>query len=221
MISKDLALISAPDPSRSCRIGPVRRESATVVVIVGEVTAALLGELRQVPNVAVVARPDAAADQLRAAIEALRDAARRASPYVLVPADPLAAVAAEWAAMWDSGAGPRGAAGFETRAAEALAAWRAGQFELPDYYLVLTGPRPEPDGPAASLHLGPIRAVRPRRVAVAPVTDAPGRPGRVIEAIGSLAHGPWWPPLDEIIDAARRFYAGGLAESQDLPGAAR
>ena len=32
-----------------------------------------------------------------------------------------------------------------------------------------------------------------------------------------LAYGPWWPPLDELIDAARRFYAGGLAETEQ-PG---
>jgi hypothetical protein len=29
-----------------------------------------------------------------------------------------------------------------------------------------------------------------------------------------LEHGPWWPPLDELIGVARRFYAGGLAETQ-------
>jgi hypothetical protein len=198
----------------------VRHESATVVVTVGEVTAALLGELRQVPNVAVIAPPEAAGDSLAAAIQALRDAGRRASPFVVVPADPLAAVAAEWQAMWDVAGGPRGEAGFEARAAEALAAWRAGRFELPDYYLVLAGPQPDPDGRAPSLHLGPLRAVCPSRVAVAPVTEGPGRPAKVIEAIGSLAHGPWWPPLDKIIDAARRFYPGGLAESQDRPPAA-
>jgi hypothetical protein len=32
-----------------------------------------------------------------------------------------------------------------------------------------------------------------------------------------LPHGPWWPPLDELIDGARRFYAGGLAEAQAAP----
>jgi hypothetical protein len=29
-----------------------------------------------------------------------------------------------------------------------------------------------------------------------------------------LEHGPWWPPLDELIDIARHFYAGGLTETQ-------
>jgi hypothetical protein len=34
----------------------------------------------------------------------------------------------------------------------------------------------------------------------------------VRQALRSLPHGPWWPPLDELIDTARRFFAGGLAE---------
>jgi len=44
--------------------------------------------------------------------------------------------------------------------------------------------------------------------------------GRSGNALRSLEHGPWWPPLDELIDAARRFYAGGLAETQAAPTAA-
>jgi hypothetical protein len=228
-------------PHRGARpiIGRVRRESSTVVVLVGEVTGALLAELRQVPNIAVLRPPDAAGDGLAAGVEALREASRRASPFVVVPADPLAAVAAEWQAMWDVGRAPRGAAGFEARAGEALAAWHARQFELPDYYLVAAGAQPAPAGlgpgptqdePAPergpSLHLGPIRAVRPRRVAVALVptageADGPAQVAPVIQAIRSLPHGPWWPPLDEIIAAARSFYPGSLAESQDPLGAAR
>jgi hypothetical protein len=38
-------------------------------------------------------------------------------------------------------------------------------------------------------------------------------------ALRSLAHGPWWPPLDELIDAARRYYAGGLAGGQHATAA--
>ena len=48
--------------------------------------------------------------------------------------------------------GPRGAAGFE-QAAEALAAWQAGRFELPDYYLALASPLAA--GPVAA---GPVAA---------------------------------------------------------------
>jgi len=35
---------------------------------------------------------------------------------------------------------------------------------------------------------------------------------RVRHALRSLPHGPWWPPLDELIGTARHFYAGSLAE---------
>jgi hypothetical protein len=28
-----------------------------------------------------------------------------------------------------------------------------------------------------------------------------------------LRHGPWWPPLDELLDRARHFFAGSLGES--------
>jgi hypothetical protein len=42
----------------------------------------------------------------------------------------------------------------------------------------------------------------------------------VLDTLRSLEHGPWWPPFDELIDAARRFYAGGLAETQAPPAPA-
>jgi hypothetical protein len=149
-------------------------------------------------------------DGIEAAALALRKAAGSASPYVLVPADPLAGVAAEWQGMWDVAQGQRGAAPFEAQAREALAAWRAGRFELPDYYLVLARADAEGGGPDA--YLGPLRAVRPRRVAVVPAGDGPGEATRVLDALRGLPHGPWWPPLDELIDSIRRFFAGGLAE---------
>jgi hypothetical protein len=141
----------------------------------------------------------------------LREAARRQSAYVVVADDPLAGVAAGWRAMWDVASGPEGAGEFEAQAAQALAAWWDKRFELPDYYLVVTGPEAEVSGP--DLYLGPLRAVRPRRVAVASVTYQAGavQVGRVLDALRSLEHGPWWPPLDELIDTARHFYADGLA----------
>jgi hypothetical protein len=40
----------------------------------------------------------------------------------------------------------------------------------------------------------------------------------VLDALRTLEHGPWWPPLGDVIDAARRFYAGGLVETQAVPG---
>jgi hypothetical protein len=118
--------------------------------------------------------------------------------------------------MWDLPGGSRGAAGFEERAAEALAAWRAKQFELPDYYLVMAPVRPDGTGP--DFYLGPLRAVRPRRVAVTGIADSSAAQiSGLLQTLSSLEHGPWWPQLDELLDAVRRFYAGGLAETQLAP----
>jgi hypothetical protein len=226
-------------------IMPMRRESSTVVSVVGEVRDALLAELARSPNLAVVRPPGDTGnagedDGIETAVRALRQATGKGSSYVLVPADPLAAVASQWRAMWDLSQGPRGSAGFEASAAEAVAAWRAGRFELPDYYLMLApaaaetpgtsehgqagrpgGASAGPEGTGPDLYLGPLRAVRPRRVAVALAPPAqqqgPLRVAPVLDALRGLQHGPWWPPLDELIDAARRFFPGALGES---PGSA-
>jgi len=146
----------------------------------------------------------------------MREAARKRSTYVIVPEDPLAAVAARWLAMWDVPGGPDAAADFEAGAADALAAWRSKQFELPDYYLVIA-PASAPDGTGTDLYLGPLRAVAPRRVAVAAVTAGPVRPAQVINALRGLEPGPWWPPLDDLVEVARRFYPGAIAD----PGESR
>lgn len=203
-----------------------------MVGLVGEVDERFLTRLAQSPNVSVArapvpSRPDQAAAQAprpawQAGAEAMREAARRRSTYVLVADDPLADVAAGWRAMWDLTSGPGGAAQFEDHAAEALAAWRDKRFELPDYYVVLAGAAPEGTGP--DLYLGPLRAVRPRRVALAATPGSPAaaeglaaQAASMLDTLRGLEHGPWWPPLDELIDAARRFYAGGLTESQLAP----
>ncbi len=200
-----------------------------MVALVGEVTGELLASLRRTPNVAV-ARPPAsaaseqAADAARqpgweAGAEAMREAARLRSTYAIVPADPLAGVAASWQQMWDPAAGSPGAADFELSAADALAAWQHKRFELPDYYLVIAPAQGSAAGP--DLYLGPLRAVRPRRIAVGGLADGgladgPAQSASVLAALRSLEHGPWWPPLDELLAAARGFYAGGLAETQQL-----
>jgi hypothetical protein len=205
-----------------------------VVVLVGAVAEPLLAGLARSSNVSLVRPPEEEKDPLTAAALALGQAARRASPYVVVAADPLAGVAAEWAAMWDLTAGPGHAAAFEERVAAAVAAWRAGRFELPDYYVALTpgalpgdpprpGAGPVPDGggspgPAGGtgMYLGPLRAARPRRVGAvvtAAGDEAAENTERVLQALRSLRHGPWWPPLDELLDQARHFFAGSLGES--------
>jgi hypothetical protein len=201
----------------------MRRESSTMVVLVGEVSEGLLAEVGRSGNVSVARAPEPGQQDgaepypaWQKGALAMREAARRQSAYVIVPDDPLAGVAAAWRAMWDVGSGPGAAATFEENAAEALAAWRDKRFELPDYYLVVAGA--QAGGMGQDLYLGPLRAVRPRRAVVAGAGDGAGQAGRVLDALRTLEHGPWWPPLDELIDAARRFYAGGLVETQAAAG---
>jgi hypothetical protein len=194
----------------------MRRNPSTVVILAGQASEGLLAAVGRSMNVSLV-RPEESADGLEAAAGALRRAAGISSPYVLVAADPLAAVAAEWRAMWEPARGAGGAEAFELRAAEALAAWRANRFELPDYYLVLA----EPPGPGADpgqhpdFYLGPLRSVRPHRVAVVPAGEPAEQAAGLLSELGSLRHGRWWPSLDEIFAAARGFYPGALAESPD------
>jgi hypothetical protein len=229
----------------------MRHESSTVIALVGRVPAGLLGALGESGNVSVVraggseppgparstrqGRPDstspppgpdrsvapepAALASWEPGALALREAARRRATYVVVASDPLAGLASAWRAMWDVTSGPGSAASFEEQAADTLAAWRGKQFELPDYYLVVAAADDADAGP--DLHLGALRAARPRRVAVTGSTErgpglasGPAMTASVLEALRSLEHGPWWPPLDELIDGARSFHAGGLAEMQ-------
>jgi hypothetical protein len=215
-------------------IGAVRRNPSTVVILAGKAPEGLLSVVGRSTNVSLV-RPDG--DGPEAAAAALRRAAGISSPYVLVAADPLAAVAAEWEAMWQVTAQARGSDTFELRAGEALAAWRSSQFELPDYYLVLAsglgqhqaggkeaGAGDGPGEPAPADHsaawqrpdfyLGPLRAVRPHRVAAVAATEPAEQTAAVLTALGSLRHGRWWPSLEEIIASARTFYPGSLAESE-------
>jgi hypothetical protein len=201
----------------------MRRETSTVVALVGEVAEPLLAELGHSPNIAVVRAPASAGTTgaqdaavlpaWETGAAALREAARRSSPYVLVAADPLADVASAWRDMWEIPGSGRPAQ-FETSAADALMAWRAKRFELPDYYLVIASAQPDDSG--ADLYLGPLRAARPRRVA-AQVAGGPAQAEHVLDTLRSLPHGPWWPPLDQLIDSTRSFYAGGLAETQPGP----
>lgn len=188
-----------------------------MVILAGHVTEGLLSAIGGSMNVALV-RPDSSAgDGLEAAAGALRRAAGISSPYVLVAADPLAAVAAEWEAMWRLGAEPRGTDAFELRAGEALAAWRASRFELPDYYLVVAE-QAAPDGQRPDFYLGPLRSVRPHRVAAVAAAEPAERAAATVAALGSLRHGRWWPSLEDIVKTARGFYPGALAES---PGAGK
>jgi hypothetical protein len=186
-----------------------------VVVLAGQPSEALLGVVDRSMNVSLV-RPDESADGIEAAAGALRRAAGISSPYALVAADPLAAVADQWRAMWEVTGESRGGEEFELRAAEALAAWRANRFELPDYYVVLAeqtaaAPPGADTEPRPDFHLGPLRSVRPHRVVVVAAAEPAAQATRLLGALGSLRHGRWWPPLDEVIDRARGFYPALLA----------
>ena len=44
----------------------------------------------------------------------------------------------------------------------------------------------------------------------APDGEAAENTERVLQALRTLRHGPWWPPLDELLDGARHFFAGSL-----------
>src|SRR5271168_854616 len=72
----------------------VRHNPSTVVVLAGQSSAGLLAAISRLMNVSLV-RPA----ETEGAASALRRAAGISSPYVVVAADPLAAVAAEWQAM--------------------------------------------------------------------------------------------------------------------------
>ena len=199
------------------------------MVLAGQVPGEVLAAAIRSMNVTLY-RPEGPADgeddALEAAAAALRRAGRATSPYALVPADPLAAVAARWQEMWDLSRQP-GPAAFEQEAAQALAAWRAGRFELPDYYLVLAseasqasqasqanqaGPAGDDTAPVPDFYLGPLRSARPHRVVLVPATEPAQQAAGVLHALGSLRHGPWWPGLDQVIETARRFYPSSLAE---------
>jgi hypothetical protein len=190
---------------------PMRRNPCTVVALAGPAPGEVLAAVGRSMNVSVI-RPDEAADAdgdaVAAAAAALRQAGRVTAAYALVLADPLTAVAAAWRAMWDLGR-PQGAGGFEREAARALAAWRAGQFELPDYYLVLAAGDAAEHG--ADFHLGPLRAARPHRVAFVAAAEPAQQAAGALHALGGLRHGPWWPDLDRVLEAARTFYPGSLA----------
>jgi hypothetical protein len=210
----------------------VRRNPSTVVVLAGQPSERVLAALGRSLNVVLV-RPESPPDAPKAAsggtgvkaaagvnafagVEAAAGALRRAAgisaSYVVVAADPLAGVAAAWQEMWSVTSEAHGSDEFELRAAEALASWRSGRFELPDYYLVLAEETPPGEQPA-DFYLGPLRAVRPNRVSVAAGGSPEAQAEALLSELGSLRHGPWWPPLEEVFGTARGFYPGALAES--------
>ncbi len=101
----------------------MRRNASTVVVLAGSAPGAVLAAVGRSMNVTLIQLEepaDSGGDGLAAAAGARHRAGRATSPYALVAADPLAAVAAGWRAMWDVSR-PQGPAEFEQEAVKALA----------------------------------------------------------------------------------------------------
>ncbi len=67
-------------------------------------------------------------------------------------------------------------------------------------------------------YLGPLRSARPHRVAFVAAAEPAQQAAGVLQALGSLRHGRWWPDLDEVIETARRFYPDSLAEGPGVQG---
>ncbi|MDP8969529.1 MAG: hypothetical protein M3N52_03330, partial [Actinomycetota bacterium] len=80
----------------------------------------------------------------------------------------------------------------EVAVREAVAHWRAGRLELPDFYLLLD----VDDWPPTRRHfyLGFLHRHAPVRVL--PCAGTPEAAGR---AISSLRAGRWWPGLDRLL----------------------
>lgn len=195
----------------------MRRGSSTVVSLIAKGTSELLPALGHSLNIATVAQER---DGLEGAVAALRVAEGVSSPYVVVGADPLADLASRWHALWEGG-GNKDA--FEQAAEELLATWKAGRFELPDYYAVVTteargGTNLHPN----DFYLGFLKSERPGRVVPVLSTDEVREDaGRVLTALSSLPQAPWWPRLDRLVDAGRSFFPGRLAGAPDLPRSAQ
>ena len=188
----------------------MRRSPSTVVILSGEASGQLLAGIGRSMNVTLI---ESDTEGIEGAASALRRAGGVTAPYVLVRGDPLAAVARAWQGMWDVTRESGDPASFELQAGEVLGAWRAGRFELPDYYLVLAPPVATEQDPVPDFYLGPLRSARPNRVTVAAAAEPSLQATEVLRVLGSLRHGPWWPPLDQIIETARGFYPGSLTEA--------
>ncbi|MGD9796598.1 MAG: hypothetical protein AB7H43_03765 [Acidimicrobiia bacterium] len=160
--------------------------NTTVVAVIAPGEAAPLDGLRA-GNVRVV-RADPDAPPLDRALAAWREASGTSAPYVVHDADPLAWVAEAWIRRFD-GAGAAGE--LEVAVSETLARWRARSLDLPDYYLLV-----DPEGLGVTRrhwYLGVLGAAAAARV-------VPARPAvGLLDQLGALPPGPWWPDLDRLV----------------------
>ncbi|HEX2258781.1 MAG TPA: hypothetical protein VHJ40_03465 [Actinomycetota bacterium] len=195
--------------------GNMRRGSSTVVALVGDFGAELLRHLNKPSNVTVL---EPSGPGLEASFEAFVQAGRRLAPYAVVAADPLGELAAEWRRMWTVGSSGNE---FEERAGEAIAAWRKGRLEMPDYYLVIvdepaTAIQPvSPEPHEYDFHLGVLRSQRPSRVAEVVAAEAAETAARTLHALAHLPQGPWWPSVDRLVDVIRSYFPGRLTAATE------
>jgi len=207
-------------------IGSVRHNPSTVVVLAGQAPGQVLAAVERSMNVVVV-RPADDAEGIETAAAALRRAAGISAPTCSSPPT-------RWRRSRPSGA-RCGTCRAKLTAATGLSCGRArpwppggaNQFELPDYYLVLTeGAKPAGIRPAApatpeelrpDFYLGPLRSVRPHRVAVAAAAEPDAQAAALLSELGSLRTGRWWPSLADIFATVRGFYPPAPSPSPPTP----
>jgi hypothetical protein len=170
----------------------MQRSSTTVVCLVGA-TAAVTNSLAQAANVELVV-PDADDSPLDRAVAAARAAARAPIPYVVHDADPLSEVGEAWGRYFEEQA-PVGE--LEVAVKAVVDRWRAGSLDLPDYYLVLDLESLPPN--RRHWFGGVLHADAPVRV-----VPVEARPVPVMDALGHLAPGRRWSPLDELLAGLER-----------------
>lgn len=170
----------------------MQRSSATVVALVGAGSGELLSGLARAGGVRAVA-VDPALDPIERAVAAQHGTAGAGAALAVHDADPLAAVAGAWARLFDGG----GAIGeLEVARAAVVQRWRAGAFDLPDFYVLL-----DPDGWDPTLrhwYLGVLTGAAPSRVL--PVRGADEVPA----ALRRLPAGRWWPELGRLLEGVER-----------------
>ncbi|HZD64603.1 MAG TPA: hypothetical protein VE152_00735 [Acidimicrobiales bacterium] len=185
----------------------MQRVSTTVVAVIGGSPAAL-DALGGAANVAVAATPPDLVG-MEGAVWAWRRATATSRAYFVHDADPLGRVADTWVRRFDQEE-PPGA--LEVAVTEALRRWRAGDVELPDYYL-LVDPEPWP-GTWRHWFLGVLAGAAPARVVVVP--DARDLAGPLTR----LATGPWWPGLDRLLAGIDQVVPDREGPTQVSPGRA-
>jgi hypothetical protein len=179
----------------------MQRISTTVVALVGAEAARWARKVGAFANVLAVV-PDEG-DPLERAVAAWSGAAGSSRTYVVHDADPLAAVASEWVALYE-GTSLRG--DLETAVAEVTTRWRSRSVELPDYYLVLDAE----DLSATARHwfLGVLRDAAPTRVVPVRSTTA-----AVDRALTHLPAGRWWPDLPDLLAGIDQVAPDAIATS--------